>query len=40
MYVYTHMGFLGSDGRESACNIGDPGSIPKLGRSSGEQNGY
>ena len=23
----------GSDGRESACNAGDPGSIPGLGRS-------
>ena len=30
----------GSDGKESACNAGDPGSIPKLGRSPGEGNGY
>ena len=30
----------GSDGKESACNAGDPGSIPGLGRSSGEGNGY
>ena len=30
----------GSDGKESACNAGDPGSIPGLGRSSGERNGY
>ena len=22
----------GSDGKESACNAGDPGSIPELGR--------
>ena len=29
-----------SDGKESACNAGDPGSIPGLGRSSGEGNGY
>ena len=29
----------GSDGKESACNIGDPGSIPGLGRSPGEGNG-
>ena len=29
-----------SDGKESACNVGDPGSIPGLGRSSGEGNGY
>ena len=26
----------GSDGEESACNVGDPGSIPRLGRSPGE----
>ena len=30
----------GSDGKESACNAGDPGSIPGLGRSPGEGNGY
>ena len=30
----------GSDGKESACNAGDPGSIPGLGRSLGEGNGY
>ena len=31
------MGFLGSSaGKESACNAGDPGSIPGLGRTSGE----
>ena len=30
----------GSDGKESACNAGDPGSIPKLERSPGEGNGY
>ena len=29
----------GSDVKESACNAGDPGSIPGLGRSSGERNG-
>ena len=28
-----------SVGEESACNAGDPGSIPGLGRSSGEGNG-
>ena len=27
-------------GRESACNAGDPGSIPGLGRSTGEGRGY
>ena len=35
------MGFPGgSDGKESACNAGDRGSIPGLGRSPGEGNGY
>ena len=29
----------GSDGEESACNAGNPGSIPGLGRSPGEGNG-
>ena len=30
----------GSDSKESACNVRDPGSIPRLGRSPGEGNGY
>ena len=30
----------GSDSKEYACNAGDPGSIPGLGRFSGERNGY
>ena len=29
----------GSDSEESACNVGDPGSSPGLGRSPGEGNG-
>ena len=29
-----------SVGKESACNVGDPGSIPGLGRSAGEGKGY
>ena len=29
----------GSDGKESACNVEDPGSIPRLGRSPREGNG-
>ena len=29
----------GSDGKETACNAGDPSSIPGLGRSPGEGNG-
>ena len=34
------MGFPGvSDDKESACNAGDLGSIPGLGRSTGEGNG-
>ena len=34
------MGFPGSsDGKESACNAGDSGSIPGSGRSPGEGNG-
>ena len=34
------MGFPGdSDGKESVCSAGDPGSIPRLGRSPGEGNG-
>ena len=33
-------GFPGSsNGKESACNVGDLGSIPGLGRSPGEGNG-
>ena len=35
------MGFPGSSaGKESACNAGDPGSVPGLGRSPGEGNIY
>ena len=30
----------GSDGKESACNVGNPGSVPGLGRFPGEGNGY
>ena len=30
----------GSAGKESACNAGDLGSIPALGRSPGEGKGY
>ena len=29
-----------SVGKESACNAGDPGSIPGSGRSTGEEKGY
>jgi len=35
------LGFLGgSVGKESACNVGDLGSVPGLGRSPGEGKGY
>ena len=30
----------GSDGKEPACNAGDPGSIRGSGRSPGEESGY
>ena len=37
----TTQGFPGgSDGKESACHVGDPGSIPELGRYPREENGY
>ena len=29
----------GSDGKDSACNVGDPSSIPGLGRSPGGGHG-
>ena len=32
--------YIGLDGKESACNAGNLGSIPGLGRSSGKGNGY
>ena len=34
--TYVLVSFLGLNGKESACNVGDPGSIPKSGRPSGE----
>ena len=37
---YINMGFPGgSDGKVSACNVEDPGSIPESGRFPGEGNG-
>ena len=38
MYILGFPG--GSDGKESTCNAGDLGSIPGLGRSTGEGNIY
>ena len=40
MWMAPRMGFPGaSDGKESACNAGDLGSIPRWGRSPGKGNG-
>ena len=40
-YHSVFLGFLGgSAGKECACDAGDPGSIPGLGRSPGEGNCY
>ena len=39
--VLSTSGFPGgSDGKESACNVGDLGSVPGLRRSPGEGKGY
>ena len=39
--VLFYLGFpCGSDSKESACNAGDPGSVPGLGRFPGEENGW
>ena len=38
---YFYWGFPGgSVGKESACSVGDLGSVPGLKRSPGEENGY
>ena len=38
--THYHTGFpSGSEGKEPACNVGDPRSIPGLGRSPREGNG-
>ena len=40
-WEFAKVGFpCGSAGKESACNVGDLGSIPGLGRSPGEGKGY
>ena len=39
--IPVYLGFPGgSDGKESACNVGDLGSIPELGQSPGEGNSH
>ena len=42
VYIYAYIqGFpCGSAGKQSACNVGDLGLIPGLGRSPGERKGY
>ena len=41
LYLSSALGFPHSPvDKESACNVGDPGSIPGLGRSTGEGIGY
>ena len=41
LLLFKESGFPGnSAGKESACNVGDPSSIPALGRSPGEGIGY
>ena len=42
-FVYYNEGLIilcGSAGKESACNVGNLGLIPGLGRSPGEGKGY
>ena len=39
-HLFQNLGtYCGSDSKASACNAGDPGSIPQSGRSPGEGNG-
>ena len=38
-HTHTHRAPGSSEGKASACNAGDPGSIPGLRRSPGEGNG-
>ena len=39
-FLCLKQSYGGSDGKESACSARDMGSIPELGRSPGEGNGY
>ena len=38
--LFTEITIHHSEGKESTCNAGDPGSIPGSERSSGKGNGY
>ena len=41
MHTYLYWGFpSGLDGKESTCNLGDPGLIPRSERPPGERTGY
>ena len=40
MFMQAHRWFFGFPDKESACNVVDLGSIPRLGRSLGGGNGY
>jgi len=40
LHPYDLFTLFSSAGKGSACNAGDPGSIPGLGRSTGEGVGY
>ena len=39
IYIYTYI-YLGSVGKESACNAGEPGSVPGSGRCTRDGIGY
>ena len=42
IFIYPHLALSfpgGLEGKASACNVGDPGSIPESGRSPGKGNG-
>ena len=39
IHIYKWTSLVAQDGKESACNAGDPGLIPGSGRSPGEGNG-
>ena len=40
VFFFRFFSHIGSDGKESACNAGDSGSIPELGRSPGRGRGH
>ena len=39
-YALNHHIHVRFPGKESSCNVGDPGSVPGSGRSPGKRNGY